>query len=315
MTTQSHQASALAEGEETHFSPWRVSESSSAKLFRHLLRLRTTELPQSLLAKSAIVFSPHPDDECLGCGGLILRKKLAGAVVKLVHMTDGSGSHAHLMSKEELRRTRRQEAEHAAELLGVDDAVYLDFEDSALPNHIEGATKRVLEILQREQPSEVFVPSRYEPARQASDHLATTAIVYRALRLYGDQVTVWEYPVWYWLHWPWVKFRQTSCPGIKTRHVARNSLKLWGGLQAFQEFQYSLNIADVLDRKLCALAAHRSQMTELLPGLQWTTLEQVSNGQFLTCFRQDHEFFRLSVDGASLGTEVAKSISRPTPQP
>ncbi len=58
-----------------------------------LLALGSTEIPTRELARSALVFSPHPDDECLGCGGTIIRKKQAGSTVKIVHLTDGSRSH------------------------------------------------------------------------------------------------------------------------------------------------------------------------------------------------------------------------------
>ncbi len=54
--------------------------------------------------RSALVFSPHPDDESLGCGGTIIKKKSLGARVKLVHMTDGSAAnHDNLISSQELK--------------------------------------------------------------------------------------------------------------------------------------------------------------------------------------------------------------------
>lgn len=38
------------------------------------------------------VFAPHPDDESLGCGGLIARLKDEGSLVHVVVMSDGSAS-------------------------------------------------------------------------------------------------------------------------------------------------------------------------------------------------------------------------------
>ena len=38
-----------------------------------------------------LVFSPHPDDETLGAGGLIQRVLGAGGAVKVVFMTSGDG--------------------------------------------------------------------------------------------------------------------------------------------------------------------------------------------------------------------------------
>ena len=242
----------------------------------------------------ALVFSPHPDDECLGCGGTILKKKQAGSIVKLVHMTDGSGSHPNLIAKSELRAIRASESKRAATALGVDETYFLDFEDSRLWEQVEKATEQVVEILRKERPDEIFVPYRREPMRQAGDHVATTEIVMAALGRYGHSVTIWEYPVWFWLHWPWVSVRQRGCPGIKSRHVVKNSLRMLFGLRAFMELRNSVGISDVLNKKLAALAEHRSQMARLIPSPNWTTLGDVSNGQFLGCFQTGHEFFRCS---------------------
>jgi len=258
-----------------------------------LLTLVATEVHSKSLGQSALIFSPHPDDECLGCGGTILKKKQAGATVKLVHMTDGSGSHpATLISRQELIATRHREALSAAAILGVDDAYFLDFKDQALSTNATDATQRVVEILGKEQPEQIFVPYRREPMAQAADHVATTNIVWSALESYPKPVMVWEYPVWYWFHWPWVGF-QKGCLG--RRYLAKNSLKLMFGCHALLELRNSVNIQDVLRKKIAALAEHRSQMTELVPNPAWTTLGKVSGGEWLEMFCLDYEFFRCTL--------------------
>jgi len=99
---------------------------------RYLLALCCREVPKSELRRSALVFSPHPDDESLGCGGTIIKKRQAGATVKLVHMTDGAASHRHLMPPRELATRRKAEALSAARTLDVDQIYFLDFADGAL---------------------------------------------------------------------------------------------------------------------------------------------------------------------------------------
>lgn len=257
---------------------------------RHLLILRSGEVENNELRRSALVFSPHPDDESLGCGGTIIKKKQAGATVKLVHMTDGAGSHSHLISAAELRTIRRREAESAARVLGVDHTYFLDFADGALNENIAPAAERVLQILREEEPEDVFVPHHREPMRQAADHIAATRIVMTALGSYPKRIAVWEYPVWFWLHWPWVGLRP-GCPPIKTRHIVRNTLYSLLGSRAFLDLAYSVNIADVLHQKIAAIAEHKSQMTRLIPESPWTTLGDISNGRFLDCFYYNHEFF------------------------
>ena len=52
-------------------------------------------LPEALPwppASRVLVFAPHPDDEAIGCGGLIVRLVEAGVAVRVVLVTDGSGA-------------------------------------------------------------------------------------------------------------------------------------------------------------------------------------------------------------------------------
>lgn len=254
-----------------------------------LLHLAASEIAARELTRSALVFSPHPDDESLACGGTIIKKRRAGASVKVVHMTDGSAS-TTLIPREELAAIRKRESLNAARVLGVNGTYFLDFPDSKLSKHLSPATDRVVEIFEQESPEEVFMPHAREPARQAADHLAATMIVQAALQRYQRRVTIWEYPVWYWLHWPWVRFAQKG-PPIKTRHILRNSLESLFGARDFIELTSSVHIGDVLAQKRAALAQHRSQMEQFVPDARWVTLAQLSKGDFLECFDQDREFF------------------------
>src|SRR5690606_16204888 len=49
--------------------------------------------PLSLPARRITVIAPHPDDESLGCGGLIAALAADGRAVQVVFVTDGAGSH------------------------------------------------------------------------------------------------------------------------------------------------------------------------------------------------------------------------------
>lgn len=259
------------------------------RLARSLLGRASHTVAASELCRSALVFSPHPDDESLGCGGTILRKKQAGATVKLVHVSDG-GASTTLIPREELTSMRKRECVDAGRVLGVDDIYFLDFPDGQLWEHIAAATERVDEILRRESPDEVFMPYFREPMRQAADHVAVTQIVQAALRRQTRTVTVWEYPVWFWLSWPWVGFSQ-NIPPIKPRHILKNSLLAGFGMRAFLDLKVEVDIADVLEQKRTAIAQHKSQTEKLIDDPGWVTLEDLSNGEFMDCFYQDNEFF------------------------
>jgi LmbE family N-acetylglucosaminyl deacetylase len=267
-----------------------VPNPFSRRLARRLLNRAACQVTPAELQQSALVFSPHPDDESLGCGGTILRKKQAGASVKLVHVSDG-GASTTLIPRGELTVMRRKECVDAGRVLGVDGIHFLDFPDGDLWEHIPAATDRVEGILRGELPEQVFLPYFREPMRQASDHVAVTRIVLEALRRQTRPVRVWEYPVWFWLHWPWVGFRQNA-PPIRPKHILKNSVIAGFGTRALLELKQQVNIAEVLEQKRLAIAQHRSQTEKLVDDPRWITLDELSNGELMDCFYQDREFFR-----------------------
>src|SRR5947209_4351316 len=86
-----------------------LARPAGRALLGFLLRRRLREWSADELRQPALVFAPHPDDETLGCGGAIVRKKRAGAVVKIVVMTDGSASHPGQIDPDELKKLRAEE--------------------------------------------------------------------------------------------------------------------------------------------------------------------------------------------------------------
>jgi LmbE family N-acetylglucosaminyl deacetylase len=255
-------------------------------------------LAEQDLAATALVFSPHQDDETLGCGGTIIRKREAGAEVKIVFMTDGSGSHNHLISKAELVNLRQQEAIKAAQVLGVnpENVVFLAFRDGELAQSLtkvmpptSSAISQIKELLEQNQPQQVYIPYVRETH---PDHLATNQIVLTALKNYQKDVVVYEYPVWYWHHFPWTKASGSLREQI---NYFKASLKAKYGLQLVQEFNCRLNIEPVKSQKQLALAQHQTQMKRLVDDPNWGILKDVSDGEWLECFFQTQEIFRRTI--------------------
>ena len=92
-----------------------------------------------------MVFSPHPDDESLGAGGLIQRVLKAGGRVKVVFMTNGDGfpegvekeHHIAVPTAKDYRKyggERRLEVLKAITTLGMkeSDVIFLGFPDGGL---------------------------------------------------------------------------------------------------------------------------------------------------------------------------------------
>ena len=243
------------------------------------------------LSGSAIVFSPHQDDETLGCGGTIIRKREAGAEVNIVFMTDGSRSHHRFIPEEKLIMLRHQEAVKAAECLGLpsENVLFLDFRDGELEQERATAIDRVHQLLLAKQPQQVFIPYVRETHL---DHLATNKIVLAALKNYPQEVAVYEYPVWYWHHFPW-----TESWGVRASQIAylKASIKAKLGWQLLQEFNYRVEIESVKSQKQLALAQHHTQMERLVDNPDWGLLKDVSDGEWLECFFQTQEIFRRTV--------------------
>lgn len=269
------------------------------RIYIYLLNCRATKIHENSLNKSAIVFSPHFDDETLGCGGTIIKKKKAGANVKIVFMTDGSNSHKNLISENRLRKIRSEEGLAASQALGLNerDVFFLDFEDTKLTEQTEAALLKVLDILSAYKPIEVFVPYSNEPLYSA-DHLATNHIVMMAIRRLGLKTVIYEYPIWFWCHWPWVKVLSMRNRSV----IFIFKVSIFSVWRSLRDLRFRVYIGDVLGRKRQALFQHKSQMTRLLPKTSWPILQDVSDGEFLDCFFQDYEF--LSVMGRSVNSHL-----------
>ncbi|MFS0771587.1 PIG-L deacetylase family protein [Sphingomonas sp. 1P08PE] len=81
-----------------------------------------------------LVLAPHPDDETLGCGGLIAALAARGTSPTVAFLTDGSGSHvgAPGWSPSRIAAVRAQEAATALRCLGVTaPSIALGWRDAA----------------------------------------------------------------------------------------------------------------------------------------------------------------------------------------
>jgi len=167
---------------------------------RGLLRLRSRSYPVER-DTIALVFAPHQDDETLGCGGLLILKRLEGLTVRVAYITDGSGSHPQhpTLTPAALAALRHAEACQAMRLLGVEQVGlrFLGARDGTLAHLTALAAQelvgQIAAVLQEVQPDEVFLPLRSDGS---SEHDATFLFVRQALAQVGLQPRIFEYPVW-----------------------------------------------------------------------------------------------------------------------
>lgn len=144
--------------------------------------------------RGAIVFSPHPDDEVIGCGGTLLDIARGSGAVTIVQVTDGSDSAAFIDEPEEVRRqVRLDEADSVARALGARELVCLRADNRALRATPE-LRARFRECLERSRAGVVFAPtfSDFHP-----DHQTVLEILVDTMREWeGDRPLVALYEVW-----------------------------------------------------------------------------------------------------------------------
>lgn len=142
----------------------------------------TPGIPESPRAQRVLVLAPHPDDEIVGCGGLLLQLLASGSLVEVVFLTDGSGGDETVENREGYAARRREEATAVAAQLGF-AAVFLDARDGELAAHLEAIAARVRARILAHAPALILVPS---PLEASSDHRAAFATLREALA--GDDI-------------------------------------------------------------------------------------------------------------------------------
>jgi len=229
------------------------------------------------LKQRVVVFSPHPDDETLACGGTIAKTVHQGNEVYVVTMTDGRNSHRFVLhidkdpTPEEISAIRRSEARQAAEILGVkqDNLVFLDFEDGSLSHNISEAKARVRDILANLNPNMIFIPSEYDIQK---DHRATNMIVSLALKELALQLAVYAYVVW-----------------PDSRKLQRSLRTLLGALRPATVIR--IDISDFIQIKKKAMSVYKSQSTLLFPSQNKPILDEYTLANLMRpteCFSEVH---------------------------
>lgn len=147
-----------------------------------------------------LLLAPHPDDEVIGCGGLLTRLVKQGKDVRVVVLSNGAESHHECCDtpKEEIVVARRGLTFEAVKVIGLPlNKVYsLNFPDGSI-NARHAETERLKALIAEIKPDVILVPHSGEGW---NDHLATREI---GLHFAPNGVSVYEYCVWFWFYNSW----------------------------------------------------------------------------------------------------------------
>lgn len=135
-----------------------------------------------------LIIAPHPDDDVIGCGGIIAKNR--GKKIKVIFMTDGRYG-GDIYSEKELIEVRKREALEALSILGVSDVEFLGFEDGSLGEHIFEASQKLKNISQWDN---IFIPNMLD---NHEDHKATMLALSKALSKEKNiNSNIWLYEIW-----------------------------------------------------------------------------------------------------------------------
>lgn len=173
-----------------------------------------------------VVAAPHPDDEVLGVGGLMVLAAARGVEVTVVAVTDGEASHpgSPTLAPADLAALRPAETEASLADLGVRCApLRLGVPDGAVAAHEDEVARRLAAVVAAGQgdpplrdPGATWVVTTWRgdghPDHEATGRAAATACGATGARLV-------EHPVWTW-HWalpddprvPWERARTLALP-------------------------------------------------------------------------------------------------------
>jgi LmbE family N-acetylglucosaminyl deacetylase len=187
-----------------------------------------------------LVIAPHPDDESLGCGGLIAACCAGGISVAVALLTDGAGSHPGSVSHppQVLARLRSEEMLDALEVLGLgaDGLHEMGWPDQHAPSagaDLYRAVAQVVALVQMTRARTIVAAWGHDPH---CDHAAGAAIAAAAARM--TRARHLAYPVWGWMLPP---------------HAMVSTRTAW-----------RLDVARHLPAKRRAVACHRSQHGQVI---------------------------------------------------
>ena len=203
-------------------------------------------MPSKDSKKTILVSFAHPDDAEFGCAGSVAKWVQEGSEVYYLVATNGDkGSEDPKATSDELGKIRRTEQEEAAKILGVKEVFFLDHPDTELEANLE-LKEEITRVIRKVKPNLVVT---FDPAFLYSktgyvnhtDHRAIgVATLDAVMPLARDRLT----------------FPDHERQGLKPHRV--EEVYLWN----FEEQDTFVDISDTFDKKIAALKAHRSQISD-----------------------------------------------------
>lgn len=204
--------------------------------------------------KVILAIGAHPDDTDFGASGSVAKWISEGATVYYLVCTDGSrGSDDPQMTHKKLSEIRKKEQIDAANVLGVKKVFFLNRTDTQLAPDLE-LKEEIVRVIRTVRPNIVVTmdPTFYYSSKfgfvNHSDHRAAALATMDAVfPLSRDRLT----------------FPEHENQGLKTHKVEELLLT------NFEKKGLVVDISKTIDKKLKALACHKSQYKDFRKIEEW----------------------------------------------
>lgn len=195
-------------------------------------------LKSKIGSKNLLVVFPHPDDESMGTGGVLILAKQYGWQTTVATLTSGEKGQCHINSSgRKLSEIRNEELTSATEILMVDKLVHGDFSDAELRNDASRVEIWLKELLDKEKPDMIFT---YDLSGFTGhpDHIQLSLSVLKIIKSLKSK------PDLFWV----------SVPKFLSKFLVNKKV-----INYFSTPTHKLNLGISWCKKLVAVKKHRSQ--------------------------------------------------------
>ncbi|AFR11166.1 PIG-L deacetylase family protein [Nocardiopsis alba] len=193
----------------------------------------------------ALVVMAHPDDADFSCAGTVALWTDAGTEVVYLMVTDGeAGGDELTLDSAEIGAMRREEQRRAAAEVGVKDVRFLGYPDGRVEATLD-LRRDISRVIRQVRPQRVIIPSPERDwdsvAASHPDHMATGEAAMNAV------------------------FPDSRNPHAHRELLAEEGLAPWTVPEVWVIGGpgHHTDITEVFERKVAALAAHESQISDI----------------------------------------------------
>lgn len=204
-------------------------------------RSRLATLPESSLppgGTTIVVLAAHPDDETLGCGGILALASDRAFDIRVIIATDGEASHPYSTTYEpgQLTSWRRRESRAAVELLCPNaELIHLGLPDGKLTAHTDALCAAVDQAAGA-GPAWILAPWEGD---HHPDHAACARAARRATQAHPAR-SIAEFPVWLW-HWADPRGRDLPARASRISCGANGNRRRQAALGAYRSQTHALS--------------------------------------------------------------------------